>query len=42
MFLWRSLFKIENAIKNLDKNISSIFAYYVSNPQDYGVITFKK
>ena len=34
--------KIENNIKNLDKNISSIFAYYVSNPQDYGVITFKK
>jgi len=34
--------KIENAITNLDKNISSIFAYYVSNPQDYGVITFKK
>ena len=34
--------KIKNAQKNLEKNISSIFAYYVSNPQHYGVITFKK
>ncbi len=33
--------KIENAIENLNKNISSIFAYYVSNPQHYGVVTFK-
>ena len=34
--------KIKNAQKNLEKNISSIFAYYVSNPQHYGVISFKK
>ena len=32
---------IDNAINNLKENLSTIFAYYVSNPQDYGVVSFK-